>query len=161
MADWIKEYESFKNQEWKPTSLPKGEEVKFQNWLQQTKIFNSIKMEVAEENKIPVDAIDNKRLLNMMLKNSDYDYRGAFLAQVQESIDPFDGKPHMPDSANGKMLKSPKHPTAWKEFFMRTYDVNPDAIGLTQFEDAKEYTMKRTRLNQRQQQRNLISGEMQ
>jgi hypothetical protein len=54
------------------------------------------------------------------------------------------------------MLKSPKHETAWKEFFMRTYNVDPDEIGLSDFNSAKQYTMKQQQLNQRKQKRGLM-----
>ena len=157
MADWISEYEKFRGQDWKPTSLPKDEEPKFQEWLQKTKLFNSVKQEIAAENKIPVDALDNTRVIKMFLNNSDYDYRGAYKAKIKEVISPYDNRPHWPSSTeDGRMLKSPKHETAWKEFFMRTYNVDPDEIGLSDFNSAKQYTMKQQQLNQRKQKRGLM-----
>jgi len=157
MADWIKEYEDFKNQDWKPTTLSKEEEPKFKEWLQTTKLFNAIKKDVALENKISEDALDNNRLIKMILTNSDYDYRGAYKAGIKEVIDPSDNRPHWPSSTgDGKMLKSPKHETAWKEFFMRKFDADPDSIGLSDYESAKQYTSKQNNLNQRLQKRGLM-----
>jgi hypothetical protein len=37
------------------------------------------------------------------------------------------------------MLKSEQHPTAWKEYFMRQTGKNPDALGLTNQQDADAY----------------------
>jgi len=38
------------------------------------------------------------------------------------------------------MLKDPSHPTAWKEFFMRQYGTDPDAMGLDTVEKAKNWS---------------------
>lgn len=157
MADWISEYEKFTSQDWKPTSLPKEEEPKFQEWLKSTKLFNSVKKEIALENKVPVDALDNNRVLKMLLNSKDYDYRGAYKANIKEEISPFDNRPHWPSSTeDGRMLKSPQHETAWKEFFMRTYNVDPDEMGLSDLESAKAFTQKQKQLNQRKENRGLM-----
>jgi hypothetical protein len=34
------------------------------------------------------------------------------------------------------MLKSPDHPTAWMEFFMKQYKKDPESLGLHNYEDA-------------------------
>jgi hypothetical protein len=39
------------------------------------------------------------------------------------------------------MLKDPTHPTAWKEFFMRQYGTDPDAMGLDTIEKAKNWSL--------------------
>jgi hypothetical protein len=161
MADWINEYESFKNQDWKPTSLPKSEEPKFQEWLQKTKLFDSVKQEIAAENKIPVNALDDNRVLKMLLNSKDYDYRGAYKAKIKEEISPHDNKPHWPSSTeDGRMLKSPQHETAWKEFFMRKYNKDPDDIGLHDYESAKKFDYQQKMLDSRKQKRGLIEGAM-
>jgi hypothetical protein len=141
MSDWINQYLQFKETPWSPTVLPASEEQKFREWLQNTQIFKANKQDIAAENGIPVDKVDNQRLIEMILKNSDYDYRGAFKDNMKESISKEDNRPHMLSSTStGQMLKDPSHPTAWKEFFMRQYKVDPDAIGLNTFEDAKKWS---------------------
>lgn len=137
MADWIAQYNAFTKTPWSPTKLKEDQEQKFREWLKSTQLFNSIKEEVAFENKIPVKDLNNDKVIEMILRSPDYDYRGAYLSGIKEVIDPTDKKPHWPSSTlDGKMLKDPNHPTAWKEFFMRQYDVDPDSIGLDTFEKA-------------------------
>ncbi len=140
MNDWITEYQAFTKTPWKPTTLKEPEEKEFRKWLQGTQLFSSIKQEIADEQKIPVDKLDNNRITEMILSSPDYDYRGAFLSGVKEVISPFDNKPHWPSSTpEGKMLKDPNHPTAWKEFFMRQYEIDPDELGFDTFEKAKKW----------------------
>jgi len=138
MANWLDAYQNFTSTPWSPTTLKESDEQKFRGWLQGTKLFNSIKNDIAMENNIPVKELNNNRVLEMILSNPDYDYRGAYLSGIKEVIDPRDKKPHWPSSTpDGKMLKDPSHPTAWKEFFMRQYRVDPDSIGLDTLEKAQ------------------------
>lgn len=140
MAEWINQYQKFRETPWSPTVLPAAEEQKFKQWLQSTQIFNANKKDIAAETGISPDKLDNQRILDMMLENSDYDYRGAFKDNMKESISKEDNRPHMLSSTStGRMLKDPTHPTAWKEFFMRQYRVDPDTIGLRDFESAKSW----------------------
>ena len=142
MTDWINEYQKFTATPWSPTTLKPPEEQKFRNWLQGTQLFNSIKSDIAAENKIPVDKLDNQRVTEMMLQSPDYDYRGAYKAGIKEVISPYDNRPHWPSSTNsGQMLKNPSHPTAWMEFFMRQYGVDPNAMGLDTLEKAKNWSL--------------------
>ena len=142
MTDWINEYQKFTATPWSPTTLKPPEEQKFRNWLQGTQLFNSIKSDIAAENKIPVDKLDNQRVTEMMLQSPDYDYRGAYKAGIKEVISPYDNKPHWPSSTDsGQMLKDPSHPTAWMEFFMRQYGVDPNAMGLDTLEKAKNWSL--------------------
>jgi len=143
MADWIKEYQSFSSQDWKPTTLNSGDEAKFRTWIQGTKLFNSVKSDIASENKVDPAKLDNNRVIDMLSEQGDYDYRGAWKAGVKEVISKHDGKPHWPSSAGDKMLKSPSHETAWKEFFMRQYKKDPDDLGLSTFEQAKQWTAEK------------------
>lgn len=138
MADWITEYLKFKETPWEPTKLLPQEEILFRDWLQNTQIFQRNKQDISQETGIPVDKLDNQRILNMILENSNYDYRGAWKDNMKESIDKADNRPHMLSATSaGRMLKDPSHPTAWKEFFMRQYRVDPDSIGLDSFEKAQ------------------------
>lgn len=138
--NWLTEYQAFTQTPWSPTVLKTNEEQKFKEWLKGTQLFSSIKEEIAAENKIPVNKLNNNRVVEMILSNPDYDYRGAFLSGVKEVIDPRDNKPHWPSSTpEGKMLKDPTHPTAWKEFFMRQYGIDPDEMGFDTLGKAKEW----------------------
>ena len=142
MTDWINEYQKFTATPWSPTTLKPPEEQKFRNWLQGTQLFNSIKSDIAAENKISVDKLDNQRVTEMMLQSPDYDYRGAYKAGIKEVISPYDNRPHWPSSTDsGQMLKDPSHPTAWMEFFMRQYGVDPNAMGLDTLEKAKNWSL--------------------
>lgn len=161
--NWIRQYESFSKKDFEPTKISEADEPKFRSWLQQTKLFNSIKQEIAQENKLPVESLDNNRIAEMLLSSKDYDYRGAWKAGVKEVISPYDNKPHWPSSANGKMLKSPKHETAWKEFFMQEYKKDPDELGLSTISQAKEWSISRSKKNtiknQRQVNRPMLMEE--
>ena len=104
MADWISEYQSFSSQDWKPTTLNSGDEAKFRTWIQGTKLFNSVKSDIALENKVDPAKLDNNRVIDMLSEQGDYDYRGAWKAGVKEVISKHDGRPHWPSSAGDKML---------------------------------------------------------
>ena len=143
MADWIKEYQDFSSQDWKPTTLAPAEEAKFRTWIQGTKLFNSVKADIAAENNLQPEKLDNNKVIDMLSQQNDYDYRGAWKAGVKEVISKHDNRPHWPSSAGDKMLKSPKHETAWKEFFMRQYNKDPDDIGLSTFDQARQWSAKK------------------
>lgn len=68
------------------------------------------------------------------LNAPEYDYRKAWSNGVRPQPDPYDGNmPHWPSALpSGEMLKSSDHPTAWKEYFMRQYGVNPDSLPVEQ-----------------------------
>jgi hypothetical protein len=138
--DWIKEYETFASSEWKPTELPVAEEGKFREWLAGTRLFQGFKQEVAKDNGLPVTAVQDSRVMQMLLQSKDYDYRGAWKAGIKEEVSPHDNRIHWPSSTgDGRMLKSPKHETTWKEFFMRQHDADPDDLGLSTLEQAKKW----------------------
>jgi hypothetical protein len=149
--DWIKEYETFASSEWKPTELSGAEEGKFREWFAGTKLFKGFKQEIAEENELPVAAVDDGRVMQMLLRSGDYDYRGAWKAGITEEVSPHDNQIHWPSSTgNGKMLKSPRHETTWKEFFMRQHGKDPDDIGLNTLDRALRWEADRgSRLDQR------------
>jgi hypothetical protein len=146
--DWVSDYETFASQSgWSPTVLSEKEEGKFKEWIKKTEWFSEIKSEIGKENNIPLNKMDDDRVFEMIAgrdARSDYDYRGAWKSGVATSGDQYDGgKQHWPDAdQTGKMLKSPKHPTAWKEFFMRQYNVNPDELGLDTIAKARLWEKK-------------------
>jgi hypothetical protein len=138
--DWFTEYNKVLNTEWKPTVLKPEEEKQFQTWFKNTKLFKSFKEDVAKENNISVDKVNDSRLLEMVLESGDYDYRGAFKSKITEEVSPYDNRVHWPSvDKQGRFLKSPQHPTTWKEFFMRQNKIDPDELGLSTIEQAKEW----------------------
>ena len=144
MDNWIEQYKTFASKPWSPTTLSNQEEKAFRSWIQGTQLFNSIKKEIADEQNVPVNKLNNSRILEMMLGSKDYDYRGAWKAGVKEEISPYDNLPHWPSSTEkGVMLKSPQHPTTWKEFFMRQYSIDPDELGLSTYDKAIDWTLKK------------------
>ena len=66
MADWIKEYQDFASQDWKPTTLSQNEETKFRTWIQGTKLFNSVKSDIAQENNLDPAKLDNNKVIDML-----------------------------------------------------------------------------------------------
>ena len=46
------------------------------------------------------------------------------------------------------MLKSPKHPTAWMEYFMQDTGVDPNSVGLRTADEAYEYSQNLRRSGQ-------------
>jgi hypothetical protein len=103
-----------------------NDETAFQNWIRNTDWFKEFKSQYNEEPD---------------LNTKDYDYRAAWRAGVQPERDPYDGNRfHWPSSLpEGQMLKSAEHPTAWKEYFMRSTGINPDALNLKTPEDAAKF----------------------
>ncbi len=143
---WAKKLKQFQSSKWAPTPVTPEESPAFKSWLTGTALFNNIKQIVAKENGIPVGQMDNNRLAEMMLRDGDYDYVGAWKAGVKEEISQYDGMPHWPSrSEGGKWLKSPKHDTAWKELFMEQYGTDPDELGLGTFEQALSWSKKQRR----------------
>lgn len=95
---------------------PQGfDEGAFQSGIRDTDWFRSFVKKYGEEPNL--DA-------------KEYDYRKAWASGIRPQPDPYDGgMPHWPSALpSGEMLKSTDHPTAWKEYFMREYGVNPDAL---------------------------------
>ena len=137
---WYESYEKSKTVEWNATPLGDDEKQPFTDWLTKSDLFKSIKQQVASENGIPLDKIEDKKLVEGMLRSGDYDYVGAWKDNVQSTVSKHDGKPHWPSrSSDGKMLKSPQHKTAWKEYFMDAYGYDPDELGLHEYEQARQY----------------------
>jgi hypothetical protein len=108
------------------SKLDPSEESAFQKWIRSTGWYKEFRKEYNEEPN---------------LNDSEYDYRAAWKAGIQPERDPYDkNRYHWPSSLpSGEMLKSPTHPTAWKEQFMRQTGQNPDALGLQSPQDAGVY----------------------
>lgn len=137
---WYQQYEASREQKWEPTRLAPEEAPEFENWMTKSELYQNIKNQVAAENKIPVDKIDDKRLINGMMSQGEYDYVGAWKDNVGSEVSQHDGQPHMPSrDSKGRMLKSPNHPTTWKEYFMGAYGYDPDDMGAHTYEEARKY----------------------
>jgi len=108
------------------SKLNADEESAFQNWIKSTGWYKEFRNEYNEEPD---------------LNDSEYDYRAAWKAGIQPERDPYDkNRFHWPSSLpTGEMLKSPTHPTAWKEYFMRQTGQNPDAVGIRSPQEAEVY----------------------
>ena len=108
------------------TSLAPEEEARFQSWIKSTEWFKEFNKEYNEQPN---------------LNSPEYDYRAAWKAGIEPERDPYDkNRFHWPSSLpTGEMLKSPTHPTAWKEYFMRQTGQNPDAVGIRSPQEAEVY----------------------
>ena len=99
----------------KEIKLSPKEEEKFQEWIRKTNWFKEFKKEHGVEPDL------NDEL---------YKYRNAWKAGVEPQRNEADNnRYHWSDmTPNGEMLKSLKHPTAWAEFFIKEYGINPDDL---------------------------------
>ncbi len=142
---WFAEYEKFRNTPWSPTKLPPDQEIQFRNWLSGTDWFDEVKREIASENGIAPESMSNDEVMRMILKDADYDYRGAWVSNPEMSRSQYDKRIHWSSrTPSGQMLKSPNHPTAWKEFFMSETRQDPDSLGLGSIEAARSYNPRGT-----------------
>lgn len=103
-----------------PRVMAQGQESRFLREIKKTPWFAEFVREYGEEPDLS--------------RNSDYDYRRAWAAGVRPERDPYDkNRYHWPSSLpSGEMLKSPNHPTLWKEEYMRATGRNPDEAGVTE-----------------------------
>jgi hypothetical protein len=88
------------------TKLSKQDEAAFQSFVTQSEFFKSFSDDFGEPPN---------------LDDPGYDYRGAFqeLGEDMFALDPESGKQHgFSRTPSGRWLKSPDHPTAWKEYLM-------------------------------------------
>lgn len=137
--DWYEQWQASKGATWKPTELSPEDARQFKKDLTSHPWFKALKKEIAVADG--VDLTDEQLLADLMGPNSDYDYAGAWKAgAMPEPYAPDGGAYHWVSSANGKMLKSPQHPTAWMEYFMRATGKDPAALGLRTPEDARRYS---------------------
>lgn len=137
--DWYDTWQKSRGAAWKPTELSPEEAKKFKQDLTSHPWFQELKKEIAVADG--VNLTDEQLLADLLGPNSDYDYAGAWKAGVMpEPYAPDGGAYHWVSSANGKMLKSLTHPTAWMEYFMRETGQDPAAIGLHTPEEARVYT---------------------
>ena len=87
--------------------------------------------------------MDEEEFLNQLLQSNDYDYRKAYLSGEKPSMDIGDRKYHWGSkTSTGEWLKSPNHPTAWKEIFIEKTGVNPDGFGIKNIQEADSVLQK-------------------
>lgn len=143
MADWKSRYTAFAKQDWKPTRLSSSDEAKFQKWLLDHPWLGQLQEQIAESDgkTIPKEELAQ----DVSGPDADYDMRGAWKAGIEPEPDPHDdNRLHWPDAdPTGRMLKSPKHPTAWMEFFMQDHKTNPEELGLRSFDDAVQWESRK------------------
>jgi hypothetical protein len=73
-----------------------------------------------------------------------YDYREAYRMGIEPSINRHDGRYHWPSKTpDGRWLKAPDHPTAWKETYMQQYGVDPDDVGAQSLDQAPPSGLQR------------------
>ena len=97
-----------------PVTLPPDQEKQFQSDIKDTPWYTEFKQKYGEEPN---------------LDDPDYNYRRAWLVGVRpDTRNQNDGMYHWSDTTTaGEILKSPHHPTAWMEPFMRQYPgVDPE-----------------------------------
>lgn len=101
----------------------KFDEDQFQNGIRGTEWFSEFVKQYGEEP-------DLRQMSDDPRQGPNYDYRKAWSEGIRPVRDPHDnGRFHWSSAApSGEMLKSANHPTAWKEYFMREYGVNPDEL---------------------------------
>ena len=146
MASWYDRYRQFAQAQWEPTVLSSQEEAAFREWLIKSKWFQQIRDDVAASGERMDDAALYDELTGA---RADYDYRGAWKAGVGAQDYEFDDRMHWPSSTtDGRMLKSPKHPTAWMEYFMQDPGVDPNSVGLRTADEAYEYSQNLPRSGQ-------------
>ena len=125
---WMSEYQSGMQKPGEKMALNQDKEAEFKNWLQGLDWYKNIQSK--EQN--------NPNLFEEITgPSSDYDYRRAFASGVSPKAYEFDTQQHWPSSTpRGEMLKSPNHPTAWMEHFMRENQVDPNEFGLNSANEA-------------------------
>ena len=133
---WQDEFKRYKESQWQPRAEygNPSEEHEFRRWLKGNPWYVEVSGKIREGNdKSHEDVMDE------LLATDDYDYRAAYEAGVRPKFSVRDEEYHWPSSTDdGVELKSPTHPTAWKEFFMRDHGFDPDIIGLG-YEEALDY----------------------
>lgn len=134
--------------DWTPIRLPPHEEQKFVKWLSASGWFTELVESVnRDRRKRGYGEVGAGMILSEILSDPkpDYDYRRAFRSGVKPERDPYDdNRFHWPSRApSGEWLKSPNHPTAWKEVFMERTGENPDALGLRSIDEADLFLQRK------------------
>lgn len=87
--------------------------------------------------------MDEDELLNELLSSPDYDYRQAFLDKEKPQYNLNDSSYHWASKTkDGKWLKSPNHPTAWKEVFVEQTGADPDGYNVENIQQADSILAK-------------------
>ena len=82
-----------------------------------------------QNKKTYAQIMQEQRKLAYVLGDSTYDYRGAYMDNHTPERSEVDNQYHWSSkSTTGNWLKSPNHPTAWKQVFVEKTGINPDTI---------------------------------
>lgn len=98
-------------------------EESFQSGIRATEWFSEFKKRHGEEPDLRAPSDDPS-------KGPNYDYRKAWAEGLRPTRSEYDGGQYHWSSStgSGEMLKTPNHPTAWKEYFMREHGKDPDSL---------------------------------
>ncbi len=132
--DWYSTWQDSTKTTWEPTKLSKSDEKEFEAWIQDLPWYENMKRSLPKS--------EQKYLLeDITSANSGYDYRKAWLNGIKPLMYQYDNTYHWPSSTDsGDMLKSPNHPTAWMEYFMRDSNgIDPNQFGLQTPENARTW----------------------
>ena len=129
---WYNDYIASLSSPWELTKLSKKDEAVFKDWLTALPWYKDIQ----EKTGNPPDLYQE-----LTGPASDYDTRKAWLNGITPIMYKYDNTYHWPSSTDsGEMLKSPTHPTAWMEYFMRDSNgIDPNQFGLSSPENARTW----------------------
>lgn len=132
MAAWYDTYMQHRSDPFVVTQVPAEEEQNFKVWLTALPWYKEI------QTRVPADVNLYKEMTG---PNADYDLYLAHVKGVEPLLYEYDGLYHWPSVApDGTMLKAPTHDTAWMEYFMREMNIDPNAVGLHNAEQANTWT---------------------
>ncbi len=91
------------------------------------------------------DVEKEEALLQDLLNTKDYDYRKAWLNKEMPERNQYDnGVYHWASKTQtGEWLKSPNHPTSWKEIFIEMTGLDPDETGIKNIDEAEKYIQEK------------------
>ena len=131
---WEQRYARWTESARSSTELPPEQEVQFKQDIMAGEWFKDWQRQYPD--------VPPERLFEDLTRASgDYNMRRAWQLKVQPSMNEADHRMHYPDAApGGEMLKQPDHPTAWMQFFMQQYHIDPQSIGLNTREEAEAWS---------------------
>ena len=127
MADYFDKYMASEPEDlqFNPQPLPPEEQQQLYGFLLNSPWLTGVYDYVSQQNP----NITREGLLSEMLANGSYDYASAYEGRGSDmfAIDPASGTYHGSSrNPDGKWLKSPDHPTTWKEVFYTNSGFSPD-----------------------------------
>lgn len=151
---WLEQFNEERSRDFGLTSLKPYEEDLFRGWLPTTGMFKSMKEQVAKQQGIDIRDVKDEAVMKATVDNpnADYDYRGAFVGGIDNSIG-------MPDKAmNGMKLRASVPYNQWQEKFKAEVGKAPSDLGIDNIDAAKtwyEENMRR-KLQEQEQLQNKV-----